>query len=46
MTAVEEGTRASSVMTGLVNQKNTAMSMSVLMPSANAKPRTTPMAKM
>ena len=38
--------RASSVIIGLVNQKNTAMSISVLMPSANAKPRTTPIAKM
>ena len=38
--------RASSVIIGLVKQKNTATSMSVLMPSAKANPRTTPIAKM
>jgi len=37
---------ASKVIVGLVNQKNTATSMSVLMPRANANPRTTPIAKM
>ena len=38
--------RASQVTIGLVNRKNTTRSMTVLMPSANAKPFTTPIAKM
>jgi hypothetical protein len=39
-------TRASSDTSGLVKKKNTTMSMIVDRPSANAKPRTTPAAKM
>jgi hypothetical protein len=38
--------RASQETIGLVNQKNTARSMTVVMPSAKAKPLTTPIAKM
>ena len=38
--------RASQETIGLVNQKNTARSISVDRPSANAKPFTTPAAKM
>ena len=38
--------RASQVTIGLVNRKNTTRSITVLMPSANAKPFTTPIAKM
>ena len=43
---LKKAIRAKSVISGLVKKKKITMSISVLMPSAKAKPRTTPMAKM